>query len=287
MGKFCPDCGQPLTFFRSLTSSICCTECEKKRVLKREHEIAELRADRNALYREIILKKEISDDQIEHLKKQEKSEQIQMYFEILSHFESDNEMINDEISTLRKMQSVLNLTDAEVDFEERLIPHIYTYSIKKENKIPPVYLNIGEGMSNIILKKSEEIKFVVQSILKEPRIVNLGYEGGSRGVSIRLMKGVSYRVGAHRGHIRKEEQLSETSSGYFMITNKRVLLHPFPGKKSVSIPLEKMISYNCFENGIEIYKEGREKGYFFQTKNKSSPEVAGMVLGFLFEQLKK
>ncbi|MCK9581061.1 MAG: Atg14 domain-containing protein [Methanoregula sp.] len=286
MGRFCPDCGQQLTFFRKLTSSLC-SDCEGNRISKKNREVAELKAERDALYQEIIVKKEIDSDQIEWLKKQEKSEQIKLFFEILSQFESDKEMEKNEIEALGKMQTGLGLTDDEINFEDRLIPHIYTYSIKNENTIPPVSLNIGEGMSNVILKKNEEIKFVVQAKLKEPRIVKLGYEGGSHGVSIRLMKGVSYRVGAHRGHIRKEEQLVDTSSGYFMITNKRILLHPFPGRKSVSIPLEKMLSYNCFENGIEIYKDGREKGYFFQTKNKSSPEVAGMVLGFLFEQQKK
>jgi len=286
MGNFCPDCGKPLTFFRRLTSSIC-PDCEKNRILNAKRVSAGLKADRDALYQEIVLTKEITDTQIDRLKKQEKSEQIKLFFEILSQFESDKEMEKNEILTLGRIQSGLGLTDAEIDFEERFIPHIYTYSIKNENKIPPVHLNIGEGMSNVILKKGEEIQFVALAILKESRVVNLGYEGGSHGVSIRLMKGVSYRVGAHRGHIRKEEQMVETSSGYFMITNKRILLHPFPGKKSISIPLTKIISYNCYENGFEIYKDGREKSYFFRTKNKSSPEVAGMVLGFVFDQLKK
>ena len=286
MANFCPDCGKPLTFFRKLTSSIC-PDCENKRILAAKKKTADLKADRDALCQEIILTKDITDIQIERIKKQEKSEQIKLFFEILSQFESDKELDNKEINTLRQIQTGLGLTDNEIDFEERFIPHIYTYSIKHENKIPPVHIEIGEGMSNVLLKKGEEIQFAVLANLKEPRVVNLGYEGGTHGVSIRLMKGVSYRVGAHKGHIRKEEQMVVTSSGYLMITNKRILLHPFPGKKAISIPLMKIISYSCYENGFEIYKEGREKCYFFQTKNKSSPEVAGMVLGFLFDQCKQ
>jgi len=30
----------------------------------------------------------------------------------------------------------------------------------------------------------------------------------------------------------------------------------------VSIPFTMVLSYNCYNNGIEVYKEGREKGYF-------------------------
>ena len=284
MGKFCVDCGNHLSFLKSLTTSIC-ADCEKKRLLEKERVSAEKKADRDRILKEITLKKEINENQTEALKKQEKPELINFYLEVLSKFESDGEMEKNEIITLQKMKDALGLTNQEVSFEERVIPYIYAYLIKNENTLPPVHLNIGDGMSNVILKKGEEIKYVAQVSLKESRVVRVGYEGGSHGVSIRIAKGLSYRVGSHRGQIKKEEQMVETSSGYLMITNKRVLLHPFPGHKSISVPLEKIISYNCFENGIEIYKDGQEKSYFFQSLNKSFPEIAGMVLGFLFDRL--
>jgi hypothetical protein len=53
----------------------------------------------------------------------------------------------------------------------------------------------------------------------------------------------------------------------------------------MSIPLNKVLSYNCFKNGIEIYKEGREKGYFVETATEGAPEIIGMCLGFLLEDL--
>lgn len=50
----------------------------------------------------------------------------------------------------------------------------------------------------------------------------VGYEGGSSGVSVRVMKGVSYRVGQSRGTpIRKDVQ--DRIDGVLSITNKRVV----------------------------------------------------------------
>jgi hypothetical protein len=70
---------------------------------------------------------------------------------------------------------------------------------------------------------------------------------------------------------------------YLLLTNKRVFLHPSPNCKPLSIPLNKVLSYNCFANGIEIYKDGREKGYFFETINEGASEIIGMCLGFMYE----
>jgi len=49
----------------------------------------------------------------------------------------------------------------------------------------------------------------------------------------------------------------------------------------VSIPLNKVLSYNCHDNGVEAYKEGREKGYFFSVKDAGAVELFGICLGFL------
>ncbi len=157
----------------------------------------------------------------------------------------------------------------------------YAKMIKENGKLPQVSLKYKEGMSTIVIKKNEEVHFVTYIVLMEMKTINLGYAGGSSGVSIRVTKGISYRFGAYKGQVKKEDKLVQTSIGYLIITNKRILLHPFPGHKPISIPLNKVLSYNCFENGVEIFKDGREKGYFFKTENPNALEIIGMCLGFL------
>jgi hypothetical protein len=42
----------------------------------------------------------------------------------------------------------------------------------------------------------------------------------------------------------------------------------------VGIPFNKVLSYNCYNNGLEVYKEGCEKGYFFSVKENSDYAAA-------------
>jgi hypothetical protein len=96
--------------------------------------------------------------------------------------------------------------------------------------------------------------------------------------------GIRYRVGAHRGHIVKEDRFVETSKGILLITNKRLFLHPFPGRKPVSIALDKILSYQAYGNGLEVYKEGSDKGYFFSIWKIGSVELFGLCLSHLLSQ---
>jgi len=180
------------------------------------------------------------------------------------------------------MQNNLSLTDADIKFEEKILPHILIYSIKSENKLPRTNIQFPVNISDIVLKKDEEIHYATSVILKEKKSISLGYVGGSSGISIPMGKtGIRYRVGVTRGHINKVESMVETSRGFLIITNKRLLLQPLPNFKPLNLPLNKILSYHCFENGIEVYKDGREKGFFFQTFTKGSPENFGIILEFL------
>jgi hypothetical protein len=256
-------------------------------ILRRHHifETAKRNSERDAellkIKNEMSVNKTINDDQIEILKKYDKKYLITFFDEIFNQYELDGGLEKNEILTLQKMQGALGLTNDDIKFEEKLLPHILVYSIRSENKLPLSTIHFPENISNIILKNGEEMHYSTSVILKESRVVNLGYVGGSSGISIPIGKGIRYRVGATRGHINKEERMIMTSRGFLIITNQRLLLQPLPGHKPVSIPLNKILSYHCFENGIEIYKEGREKGFFFQTFTLGSPEVFGIILEFL------
>lgn len=81
------------------------------------------------------------------------------------------------------------------------------------------------GGVNIRLKKGENVLAIVeQGGLVEPRVTGSHYEGGSQGMSIRVMKGVSYRVGQHKGTFVRgdEEQTIVDTGGEIYITDQRV-----------------------------------------------------------------
>lgn len=75
---------------------------------------------------------------------------------------------------------------------------------------------------NVPLHKGEVCHYTAPATHIKTKNVVVGYSGGSRGVSIRIMKGVSYRVGASKSQpIRGNIQ--EKTQGVFTITNKRII----------------------------------------------------------------
>lgn len=271
MAKHCNNCGKKLSFLSNFSNKSLCGECE-----------TEKKSKITSIEKEIIQKKEITKEQKEFLQKQDKSTAYKIYSNIYDIFEGDKELEEKEIITLQNVQSTLGLSNEDINFDERVRPYIYVHSIKKDGKLPCIKLEIEGGQ--VILKKEEVAHYADNGAFNELKTVNLGYSGSSRGVSFRIMKGVSYRVGTNKGHLIKQDRIVESSRGILIITNQRLFLNPFPGKKPVSIPLNKIVSYHCYSNGIEVYKEGSDKRYFFSINKSGSVEIFGLCLGHLLKQ---
>lgn len=205
---------------------------------------------------------------------------IKLYSKLYNEFTRDGELDDDEIALLDHVQERFGLSREDVAYNDNVLPYYYVSYFRRTDQLPVPNLELN---SPVILKIGEVAHYADHAVLKEMRVVNLGYVGGSRGVSIRIMKGVSYRVGSHRGHIVKEDQLVQTSSGILLMTNQRVLLIPTSGNKPVTIPLAKIQHYRCLENALEVYKEGREKGYFF-IMTRGAVEIFGICLGAMLQR---
>jgi RNA polymerase subunit RPABC4/transcription elongation factor Spt4 len=158
----------------------------------------------------------------------------------------------------------------------------YTQAINGGGELPIVRLRV-EGASPPILKKGEAVHFADEATVKEVKTVSLGYRGGSHGVSVPIpgLKGVRYRVGRQAGHVQKEQRVVETSRGVLIVTNKRLFLHPAPGHKPINIPLTKILSYQVFPDGLQVYPEGRQNAHMFEIKNSESVAIFEACLGYL------
>lgn len=79
------------------------------------------------------------------------------------------------------------------------------------------------------------------------------YTGGSQGFSIRITKGVYYRVGGFRGHPVSKTELTLIDEGILCITNKNIY---FGGKeKSFRINYNKIVSFTPYSDGIGIQRD--------------------------------
>jgi len=270
MARFCANCGKKVSFLAGIAGQVLCKDCKAAF----EHQLA-------TAEKEILRTKICTEEHLEVVRKQDRQALLRLYSKVYKEFEADGELEEREMQTLQKMQRGFGLTNGDVKFDERIRPYIYVNMIRKEGRLPSVQVPTLSG-SHVILRKGEVAHFADAAALKEVRSVSLGYRGGSHGVSFRVAKGVRYRVGAHRGRLVKEERLLETSRGLLVVTNKRLFLHPFPGRKPVSIPLNRILSYQCFDDGIAVYKEGREKPYLFGIDK--TVELFGLCLGHLLGQ---
>lgn len=79
------------------------------------------------------------------------------------------------------------------------------------------------------------------------------YEGGSSGVSVRVMKGVYYRVGAFKGHTVERTERTHIDTGLVIVSSKHVY---FAGpSKSLRVPYSKIISFLPFSDGFGILRD--------------------------------
>ena len=110
---------------------------------------------------------------------------------------------------------------------------------------------VPAGLVQTVLKKGEVAIDSVPAKLLEYRSGGSSYQGGSQGVSIRIAKGLSYRVGANRGQlVRNPEQLQVIDSGDATFTNQRVV---FGGQSQTrEWSFEKLVDFNAGDNGTQV-----------------------------------
>ncbi|MGN0796114.1 MAG: hypothetical protein ACI4MT_04080 [Christensenellales bacterium] len=90
----------------------------------------------------------------------------------------------------------------------------------------------------------------------------VGYESGSRGVSLRVMKGVSFRVGNYKGHSIKQE-VCEKTKGKICLTSNKIIFSAI--KNSSVIKNKDIIALNVIDSMLQI--QTTNKTYFFEVDN--------------------
>ncbi len=135
-------------------------------------------------------------------------------------------------------------------------------------------LPIGEDIDPpIVLKKGELLHLIEPAtLLKE--VVHREFRSGSRGVSFRVMKGVSYRVGASRGKmVEVGRSLADADEGQLSVTSTRIV---FTGlRKTSEMQYTKLLDLNVFNDAIQIHVSNRQTPSTFRVS--SGPMVAAVI----------
>lgn len=113
----------------------------------------------------------------------------------------------------------------------------------------------------IILKKNEEACVVFSGItLMEPRAVRQT-RGGYAGPTIRVAKGVSFRMGSVAARSESHEELRNIDQGTLVLTNQRLIF--IGSKRTTNIDLRKIISITAYKDGIASQRDNKQKTEYF------------------------
>jgi hypothetical protein len=166
--------------------------------------------------------------------------------------DEEQKKINRESEILKKQELVKQREKDTNDFINGL----------ENGSIPINYT----GQSPVILKKNEIISLIMDSIqLQEPRAVRQT-QAAYGGPTIRVAKGVSFRLGGASARSESHEEIRVIDSGKLVLTNKRLI---FIGiKRTVNIDLRKIMAIVPYKDGIESQRENKQKPEYFTGTDK-------------------
>lgn len=124
---------------------------------------------------------------------------------------------------------------------------------------------------NLVLKANERCHYSGNVTSVKVKNVVVGYAGGSSGVSIRVAKGVSYRVGATKAAPVRGD-VEERTQGSLSITNQRVIFSAPRGAFEKKIAA--LTAVNPYTNAIEIQFGSQQ--YMLETNE--APYIAQILL---------
>jgi hypothetical protein len=111
------------------------------------------------------------------------------------------------------------------------------------------------------LKDGENCYFCGESIWSQLKLIKTRVGSYGLSTSIRVAKGIRFRVGNVKPAYSQSEEQVPISDGDLIITNKRLIFNG--SKKSLNIQLNKILDVQLFVDGIEVAK-GSGKNEFFK-----------------------
>lgn len=105
----------------------------------------------------------------------------------------------------------------------------------------------------VMLARDEAPLWIYDNVTMLQEKITRQYVGGSRGMSYRICKGLTYRTGSFKGHPVERSFMETIGVGQLVITNKNLFFHC--PTASVKIPYKKLVGVTPYSDGLEVHKE--------------------------------
>ena len=177
---------------------------------------------------------------------------VEGWGQALDHFLDDSTLSEGEEERLLAFANRNGLSQEELNlngaFDRALKAKVLTDIV--EGRVPIADI---KGSLPFNLKKSEEVVHLFRSVRYLEERVHRTYVGGSHGVSIRVVRGLYYRVGAFKGTPIDTSQMEFVDSGLLLVTTQN--LYYQGQRKGFRIPYSKIVSFTHYSDGIGLQRE--------------------------------
>lgn len=202
-----------------------------------------------------------------------------VFNQIIANYTSDRRVTDAEQNSLMHIGKRLGMSDSSLS---HVSSHINYFTLLNTVETCSFDDLPATQSSGIILQRGEIDYINFDAMLLEERVVNRQVVGRSSGMSFRIMKGVSYRVGQSRGQILSQTGIVPISEGEFVVTNQRLI---FSGdRKSVNAPLGKILDVDFFKDGLRFSLTNRQKPVTVQFFTEQSAELMAMYVSRVINQ---
>lgn len=176
----------------------------------------------------------------------------------------DGILTEEEEAALKELKHHFSLSKQELD-RNGAFTRVAKGSVLRGilNGILPEW-NLANRNFPFNLQKTEKIVWVFKDVNYYEQKTRTRYVGGSQGVSIRIARGLYYRVGAFKGERVQTSETIHADTGLLGVTNKHIY---FSGSsKTFRINYNKIVSFEPFSDGIGIQRDAQTaKPQSFQT----------------------
>jgi polyhydroxyalkanoate synthesis regulator phasin len=177
----------------------------------------------------------------------------------------DKKITEEEKEALEDLMDYFDVEKEDFKFNQNDFNKFYTLGLIDKGILP----TIDQHDLDIIFKKGEILHWgCVAHLLKRKRKTNRVSYGGPTA-SIKIMKGVRYRVGSVGYSTSSTEYLDTDDIGAFWLTNQRMGFKG--GKKSFTFPYNKLHAFEATKEGLVIFKEGRENPFLIKIDDYDIP----------------
>ncbi len=183
-----------------------------------------------------------------------------------SYLQSKDNITEKELAAYKFFVGCLSISDNERQQFLKICTDKLSTSISNNRSFPVAGPN--KVSLPIMLKNGEQIQYRAKAIYLKKTKKTVGVNFAGPVASIRICKGVKYRIGSMNIQRKTVEGYDKSDEGIFYITNYRI---GFLGQKQFSFDLKKLVSIQNGEAGILLYKQGRENPFMIALDNYDAP----------------